>query len=117
MAFDLNTQHLRWTHQVAEPCNLLLTSLDHSPVALFTKSENKTIGRRPRTTIRRMNLMALNKQNGDVLLDETVYMQPSLQNLRIDWQGKYIELRTYNERVRMTPRQSKIAKVTAPTGG
>jgi hypothetical protein len=43
-------------------------------------------------------------------------MQPSFQNVRVNLPGKYVELQTYNERVRLMPLRSETAAADAQPG-
>ncbi len=112
LAYDLNTGELRWPpYQVKKTQNLLLSSLNYSPVLLLTSGKKEIVGRRPTTTIRKLTLRALNKQTGKPVLEATIPMRPELQTVRVSPAGKYIELWTYNERVRLMPMQSETASV------
>lgn len=111
LAFDLNTGEQRWEYESpkGKRRNLILERLAYSPVLLLTSRKSKLISRNPNQTIQQMNVIALNKQTGEQVLDATVSNQSNLESVRVNMADKYIELRTYNSRVRLIPLQQETA--------
>lgn len=118
-AFDRNTGQPRWQYTVKKKDrrDLILSQISYSPVLLFTTRKSQSVGRRPRGTIQTMNIVALNKQTGRQLLDATIAMQPNLESLHVNPTGQYIELRTYNERIRLMPLRKETASASRETKG
>ena len=108
-AFDLATGQARWKQQVLGQ-NLLLERLEFSPVLLFVsrKFENKG-----QMNFWSMHLVALDKATGVRKLDEKSAQQPGFRSLTINAHDRYIELRGWNDRLRLYPSE-QAAVVTPP---
>lgn len=108
-AFDLATGQTRWKQQVLGQ-NLLLERLEFSPVLLFVsrKFENKG-----QMNFWSMHLVALDKATGVRKLDEKSAQQPGFRSLTINARDRYIELRGWNDRLRLYPSE-QAAVVTPP---
>ncbi len=115
LAFDLNTGESRWPpYQVKKNWRLLLSGLEDSPVLLFTASENEQVASKPLTTIKKLNLLAVSKATGREVLEATVPIRSELQNVRVSSTGKFIELWSYNQKVRVMPDRAARAAAHAP---
>jgi hypothetical protein len=112
-AFNLDDPSQRWVHEIKKPRLLLLSGLQDAPMLVLTLPQSETIGRRPRQMSNKVNIMAINKRNGEQVLDVTLHMQPRFQNIRVNLPGKYIEMQTHNERVRLMPLRSETAAADA----
>ena len=111
-AFELATGQPRWKQQVLGQ-NLLLERLEFSPVLLFVsrKFENKG-----QLNFWSMHLVALDKKTGTRKLDEKSAQQPGFRSLTINARDRYIELRGWNDRLRLYPSdQAAIAPPPAET--
>jgi outer membrane protein assembly factor BamB len=108
-AFDLATGQPRWKQQVLGQ-NLLLERLEFSPVLLFVsrKFENKG-----QMNFWSMHLVALDKATGVRKLDEKSAQQPGFRSLTINARDRFIELRGWNDRLRLYPSE-QAAVVTPP---
>jgi outer membrane protein assembly factor BamB/tetratricopeptide (TPR) repeat protein len=108
-AFDLATGQPRWKQQVLGQ-NLLLERLEFSPVLLFVsrKFENKG-----QMNFWSMHLVALDKSTGVRKLDEKSAQQPGFRSLTINARDRFIELRGWNDRLRLYPSE-QAAVVTPP---
>ena len=108
-AFDLASGQARWKQQVLGQ-NLLLERLEFSPVLLFVsrKFENKG-----QMNFWSMHLVALDKATGVRKLDEKSAQQPGFRSLTINAHDRYIELRGWNDRLRLYPSE-QAAVVTPP---
>jgi outer membrane protein assembly factor BamB len=118
LAFDLETGKQRWKldfqQQLKVPQhNLFIERLSASPFLLFCNREFKTKGRLP---VWSLNLVAVDKLTGNVLLDEKTASQPGFRSLTVNAADKYIELRSYNERFRLYP-ADKAASAGQSGGG
>ncbi|MFN7804812.1 MAG: PQQ-binding-like beta-propeller repeat protein [Planctomycetaceae bacterium] len=109
-AFELATGQPRWKQQVLGQ-NLLLERLEFSPVLLFVsrKFENKG-----QMNFWSMHLVALDKATGVRKLDEKSAQQPGFRSLTINARDRFIELRGWNDRLRLYPTE-RAAAVTPPT--
>ena len=108
-AFELATGQPRWKQQVLGQ-NLLLERLEFSPVLLFVsrKFENKG-----QMNFWSMHLVALDKATGVRKLDEKSAQQPGFRSLTINARDRFIELRGWNDRLRLYPSE-QAAVVTPP---
>ena len=99
LAFDLETGKQRWK-QVVQQQNLLLERLTASPFLLFSNREYKTKGRLP---VWSLHLVAIDKLTGTKLLDEKTISQPGFRSVTVNAADRYVELRSYSERLRLYP--------------
>ena len=86
-----------WRQEVKEQ-NLLLPMLQSSPVLLFASRKYTRVGKSYRWA---SSLLALDKQTGGRLVDSDGYSTSNFTNLRINMIDRYIELRSYNQRLRL----------------
>ena len=108
--FDLASGQPRWKQQVLGQ-NLLLERLEFSPVLLFVsrKFENKG-----QMNFWSMHLVALDKRTGTRKLDEKSAQQPGFRSLTINARDRYIELRGWNDRLRLYPSDQAAVAPPAP---
>lgn len=79
---------------------LILDRLDHSPLLVLTARKSNPRGNVP---IMSRSVIALDKFTGEKVLDETTPLNTDFRSLLISLPGKYVELRSYNERLRFSP--------------
>lgn len=113
-AFNLDDPSDHWVYEVEDPRLLMLSGLQDAPLLVLARPQSETVGRRPRQMINKVNLVAINKRNGEQVLDATLHMQPNFQKAHVNLPGKYIELQTYNDRVRLMPMRGETATATPP---
>jgi len=99
LAFDLASGKLRWKQSVLDQ-NLMLERLAFSPYLVFARRKSEQKGRMPAWSLQ---MLVLDKQTGAKLLDEKTSSQPGFRSLTISTADRYIELRSYQERVRLYP--------------
>ncbi|MBI3861654.1 MAG: PQQ-binding-like beta-propeller repeat protein [Planctomycetia bacterium] len=99
LAFDLESGKQRWKQAVQQQ-NLLLERLTASPYLLFSNREYKQRNRLP---VWSLHLVAIDKLSGEKLLDEKSISQPGFRSVIVNAADRYIELRSYNERLRLYP--------------
>jgi outer membrane protein assembly factor BamB len=112
LAVDLAERKLAWQQQVTGQ-NLLLERLDYSPLLIFVSrkyEQKKGMG------FWSMHLVVLDKRTGAKLIDEKSASQPGFRSLTLNAAEKYVELRGWNERVRLYPAE-KSADAEAAGGG
>lgn len=97
-SFDLITGRERWKQPVASQ-HLILDRLDHSPIALFVARsfEQSRSGWK-------LALQAIDRQHGKVVHQSEVQLQSGFHQLSINMQEQYVEMRTYNDRLRLMPK-------------
>jgi outer membrane protein assembly factor BamB len=99
VAFDLESGKQRWK-QVVQQQNLLLERLTACPFLLFSNRDYKPKGRLPVWTL---HLIAIDKLTGARLLDEKTISQPGFRSVNVNAADRYVELRSYSERLRLYP--------------
>ncbi|MBS0265352.1 MAG: PQQ-binding-like beta-propeller repeat protein [Planctomycetes bacterium] len=99
LSFDLRTGKQRWKQPV-QGKNLLLERLASSPFLLFSQSEFRQKGKVPVWTL---NLLAIDKLTGTKLLDLKTVAQPGFRALIVNAAERYVELRSFSERLRLYP--------------
>lgn len=119
-AIDLETRKLRWKQKV-EGQNLLLERLDYLPALVFATQRYE---QRNRMGYSAFYLQVLDKKTGQMLLKESSQSQNGFQALWLHPADQAIELRGYQERIRITapigtaanpdPPQSPVSKPTGP---
>lgn len=100
-AFDPEAGKLRWKQQIAAQ-NLLLERLDASPLLVFASRKTES-GGKSKTQYWTLHLVAIDKLSGKKLLDDKWASQPGFRSLSVSASNRYIELRGYNERLRLHP--------------
>jgi outer membrane protein assembly factor BamB len=110
VAFEKKTGKIAWIKPV-DKLNLMLAQLRRSPVLLFTHQTYDT-----KISTQRINVMVLDKKTGRQLVNATTYSYSSFRNLYVDLKGRFIDLATYNERLRfeVIARRPEAAKQTEP---
>jgi hypothetical protein len=98
-AFDLFRNRERWKQDVKQH-SLILEQVDHSPVLLFS---NRRFERRGQTNVQTTSLLVLDKSSGRKLLD-TEGPTNGFHSISVNTAENFIELRSYNERVRIGPK-------------
>jgi len=104
-AFDPAQKKLRWK-QVVTAQNLILERLDHSPLVLFAARTYETQGKLRYWSL---HLIAIDKLSGAKLLDDKSASQTGFRSVNISAGDRYIELRGYNDRVRLYPVEASAA--------
>ncbi len=78
----------------------MLERLAFSPYLVFSSRKFEQKGR---LNLWSLQLMVIDKHTGAKLLDEKSTAQPGFRSLTISTVDRYIELRSYQERVRLYP--------------
>ena len=99
MAIDLASGKQRWKQSV-QGQNLMLERLAFSPYLVFSSRKSETKGR---LSVWSLQLLVIDKQTGTKLLDEKSSAQPGFRSITISTVDRYVELRSYQERVRIYP--------------
>jgi hypothetical protein len=94
---------LAWQHEVPNQC-LLLSQLQHAPVLVFLSYRSVPLPKL-QSAYTKLELLALEKTTGQVVAD---LKQPSNGGayylLRFNLAGRYFEVRSHNERIRVQAR-------------
>jgi hypothetical protein len=101
LAFDQTTGRERWKETVQSQ-NLMLERLTFSPYLVFASRKYEE-PRKGRQQILSLHLLVLDKLSGRKLLDEKSSAQPGFRSVTVSAADRYVELRSYNERVRIFP--------------
>jgi outer membrane protein assembly factor BamB len=101
LAFDQSTGRERWKESVQSQ-NLMLERLTFSPYLVFASRKYEE-PRKGRQQIWSLHLLVLDKLSGRKLLDEKSSAQPGFRSVTVSAADRYVELRSYNERVRLFP--------------
>lgn len=105
-AFDPRAGKLRWKQAVTGQ-NLVLERIDFSPFLLFATRKYEQKGNAP---VWSLAVLAVDKTNGTKLLDvASPSQQPGFRSVTINAAERFVELRTYNERVRLYPVDKQAA--------
>lgn len=99
-AFDARLGKERWMQSVSGQ-DLVLERLEHSPVLVFSTRKFEGKGN---LNYWNQSLAVLDKQSGRKLLSTTTPSQAGFQTLSVNLAERYVELRSYNERIRLTPK-------------
>lgn len=99
LAFDTQQAKLRWKQPIAGQ-NLLLERLDYSPLLVFAARQHEQKGK---LQFWSLHLVAIDKFSGAKLLDEKSASQQGFRSVNVSASERYIELRGYNDRVRLYP--------------
>jgi hypothetical protein len=99
LAFDAVTSKQRWKQPV-QTQNLMLERLTFSPFLVFSSRRYEQKGK---LHFWSLHLMAIDKLSGTKILDEKSAAQPGFRSVTVNASDRYVELRSYNERVRLYP--------------
>ena len=99
LAFDLASGKQRW-RQPVQGQNLMLERLAFSPYLVFSSRKFEQKGR---LNLWSLQLLVIDKRTGTKLLDEKSSAQPGFRSITISTSDRYVELRSYQERVRIYP--------------
>ena len=95
VAYDKKTGKVAWIKPV-DKLNLMLAQIRRSPILLFTHQEYDR-----KISIQKLTILALDKKTGRQLVEARTYSYSSFRNMSVDLKGQFIDLATYNERLRM----------------
>jgi outer membrane protein assembly factor BamB len=101
LALDQATGRERWKEAVQSQ-NLMLERLTFSPYLVFA-SRRYEEPKKGRPQIVSLHMLVLDKISGAKLLDEKTQAQPGFRSITVSAADRYVELRSYNERVRIFP--------------
>lgn len=96
-SFDLATGKEQWKQQ-ASGLHLVLERLDHSPIVLLLARTFEQNG-----SSWKLSLEAIDRQHGKVVHQSDFQVQSSFHQLSVNMKEEFIELRTYNDRLRLFP--------------
>ena len=99
MAFESSTGKQRWK-QAVHGQNLMLERLTFSPFLIFSSRKYEQKGKVPFWSL---HLVAIDKLSGARLLDRQEAAQPGFRSITVSAVDRYVELRGWNERVRLYP--------------
>ncbi len=105
IALDRSTGKQLWRQEVSEQ-NLVLEQLNNLPILVFFA--RKYI-RKGKIGYSLSNLLALDKQSGRKLIDTKAPANSSFRWLDVNMVARYVELRSYNQRLRLTAVDRKSA--------
>ncbi len=99
-SFDWNTGAEQWKQSVSG-LHLILEQLDHSPVVLCLARifENNSDG-----ASTKWQLLAIDRQHGQIVHQSESQVQASFHQLSINMLEEVVELKTYNDRLRLVPK-------------
>jgi outer membrane protein assembly factor BamB len=97
IAFDIRSGQLLWKQDVRSQ-QLVYQQLRISPVLLFSK---RSYERKNNLNYWKMELLAIDKKSGRRLLDAPMPMNNEFTSMNINLPDRYIELRSYNEIIRL----------------
>lgn len=103
--FDPAAGKLRWKQEITSQ-HLLLDRLDHSPVLVFAARKYE---RKGNTGFWLTEVLAVDKETGHKLADVSTASQAGFQSLVVNLAEHYVELRSYNERIRLSPQPKTAA--------
>lgn len=99
LAFDIETHRQRWKQPI-QAQNLMLERMAFSPYLVFSSRRYESKGK---LHFWSLHLVAIDKVSGAKLLDEKTPAQPGFNSVTVSAADRYVELRSYNERVRLYP--------------
>ncbi|HLJ11092.1 MAG TPA: hypothetical protein VKU82_07880, partial [Planctomycetaceae bacterium] len=105
MAFDPVAKRQRWK-QTVQVQNLMLERLAFSPFLVFSSRKYEQKGK---VHFWSLHLLAIDKLSGAKLLDEKSAAQPGFRSVTVSAVDRFVELRSYNERVRLYPVEKSAA--------
>lgn len=104
-AFDPAAGKQLWKQPVAAQ-NLMLERFDFSPLVVFAARKYEQKGK---LNYWSLHLVAFDKLTGNKLLDEKSAGQPGFRSITVSTAERYVELRGYNERIRLHPVEKTAA--------
>ena len=78
---------------------MVLERLDHSPVVLFLARTFEQNG-----SSWKLSLLAIDRHKGQILHQSEAQVQADFHQMTVNMKDEFIELRSYNDRLRMTPK-------------
>jgi outer membrane protein assembly factor BamB len=107
-AFHRRTGERIW-HEKIEGQNLLLQQLEHSPILVFAVRQYQRKGNLGFTT---SNIIALDKRTGRKLAEiSSPSNSGGIRSVEVNRLERYVELRSYNERIRLSAVDREVSKV------
>lgn len=110
IALDVATGKKLW-HRSIPAQGMIRSGLEQSPILLFTVRQSQTF---KQTQYWRMNLFALDKRTGKPLLEEPTNGNYMFQALQVSASGRYVELITNNQHIRLSASSGSTAAIEAP---
>lgn len=98
-SFELNSGREQWKQKV-DGLHLILERLDYSPVVFFLSRKFQ----RNLTNNWLLTLKAIDRHAGRIVHESDTFVQSSFHLLTINVPDAFIELRTYNDRLRLAPK-------------
>lgn len=100
-AFDLLAGKEQWKQEIYG-LHLILERLDHSPIVLLLARTFEQNG-----SNWKLALKAIDRQHGQFVHDSENQVQSSFHQLSVNMQEEFVELRTYNDRLRLFPKSKQ----------
>lgn len=97
-SFDLATGKEQWKQSVSG-LHLVLERLDHSPAVLFLARTFEQNG-----SSWKLSLLAIDRHKGQILHQSESQVQADFHQMSVNMKDEFIELRSYNDRLRLTPK-------------
>lgn len=105
IAFDVRSGRLLWKQDVTSQ-KLVYQQLRISPILLFSK---RSYERKNNLNYWKMDLLAIDKKSGRRLLEVPMPTNSGFRSMNINLPDRYIELRSYNEIIRLEAVDKKTA--------
>jgi outer membrane protein assembly factor BamB len=109
-AFDRRNGKRLWKQTVTNQ-NLVLSQFAHSPVMTFAM---RTYVRKGQLNYWTLDVVAIDKKTGRKLIDAKSPFNSSFRSVDVNLADRYIEMRSYNSRIRLIAIDRKTTKVTTP---
>ncbi len=97
-AFDFMTGQEKWKQPVAG-LHLILDHLDHSPIVLCLARTFEQQG-----SSWKLALLAIDRQHGQIVHQSDSQVQANFHQMSVNMQDGFVELKTYNDRLRLMPK-------------
>lgn len=111
LAFNPVTASLRWMQKISGQ-NLILERIDQTPFLVFAARKQRKKGR---VHYSMLNVMAVDKLTGEQVLSNSSASHSGFRSLVVNPADEYVELRSYNERIRFIPSRTVKAEATEQT--
>ena len=95
-SFDKATGQEKWKQSVSG-LHLILEQLDHSPIVLCSARAVDQLGAK-------WFLLAIDRQHGQIVHQSEAQVQASFHQMTVNMLDEVVELKTYNERLRLVPK-------------
>lgn len=95
-----------WQQKITNQ-NLILERFEHGSLLLFAA---RRFEQRGKLRYAMLNITALDKNSGTKLIDQNAASQSGFRSLLINNAQHYVELRSYNERIRLSPVEKRVEK-------